>query len=154
MSKVANKLVDKWWFWVGAVVVTGGAAYVVAKQGKKLYDKIQDDRTNSNIDKGNSSKAFAPIEAQKAYAAMFRTGSTWLPDGTDEDALFLVADSIRSGRVLWSDLVAAYKTQFDRNLVTDLTDELDAEDLATFWSRAGKQFQGLGNSNKSIISLI
>lgn len=135
--KVSKNITDSPYFWIAAAAVTAGTVYFVARVGAKAVEKIRENNANLNIDK-TGSKQVASVEAQRLYGAFFRSGQTFFPDGTNSDVVFSVADSIRSGKTTWADLVSAYSALFKRNLVTDLNDELDSGELTTFWLRAGK----------------
>lgn len=135
--KVSKNITDSPYFWIAAAAVTAGTVYFVARVGAKAVEKIRENNANLNIDK-TGSKQIASVEAQRLYAAFFPSGTTWMPDGTDEEIIFSVADSIRSNKTTWADLVNAYNSLFKRNLVSDLNDELDSSELSKFWIRAGK----------------
>lgn len=155
LKKAVDKASDNWWFWAGGAVLGIGAVAFLAVKGRKLVQNLQEKSVNKNIDSGNSSKSLAPILAQQASAAMNPSGTSWLryTDGTDEEALYKIADAIKAGKTSWTELSNAYKNQYHRNLIEDLTDELDTSELTKFWQRAGKQFAGI-QENLNAMNLI
>ena len=57
-------------------------------------------------------------------------GNFNLPDGTDEDTLFAIAQKVSS----FEDVVRAYKIIFDSNLVLDVQNELTGSEMISFYN--------------------
>lgn len=146
-DKAVEKASNNWWFWAGGAVLGVGAIAYLAVKGRQLTENLQERSVNRSIDSKDSSKSIAPLLAQQAAAAMNPSGISWMryTDGTNEETLYKVADAIRAKKASWTEVANSYNAQYHRNLIEDLTDELDSEDLITFWSRAGKTYSGISS---------
>lgn len=69
--------------------------------------------------------------AQMIRAALNGSGNSWLSwaDGTDEKALYKVAEKIKD----WPRVAQAYKNLYRNNIADDLTSELSSEELIEFF---------------------
>lgn len=138
-----------WKVWALIGVAGAVTTYVVVKQVKKGVEQARENKSAYAIDKVNKKdprEAYASSYAQRLYAAFFRVGWSWIPDGTDEDAIFLVAQGMKDNKVPFSMVAKAYKNLYAQDLKDDLTSELDSSDLAKFYSIlgvVGNLFSGL-----------
>lgn len=102
--------------------------YLVRKYASENISKGIQDNPNGGAEQNSNALAMA------YYAAMFPSGQTFFPDGTDEQALFeLAARTHHYGNVFNS-----YQVKYRRNLTDDLQSELSKTEYQTFISILNK----------------
>lgn len=103
----------------------------------------------------DTSKGRATQYATQLRQAMVSTPGwiAWMGDGTDEQRIFSTAHEIQQDKEVNLSLVqSAYKTLYNRELVMDLQDELDASDFEKFRRIVNQGLQGLENPHTLYVS--
>lgn len=103
----------------------------------------------------NTVKGRATQYATQLHQAMISTPSwiSWMGDGTDEQRIFSTAHEIQQDKeVELVDVQQAYKTMYNRDLVTDLTSELDSSDFNKFRRIVNQGLQGLEAPSMLVVS--
>lgn len=145
---------------VGAVTLTvGTVGYFLVR---RMVQKARSNQSTKDLDDINAKDprdAYAVSFAQQIRAAfnpadLDNTWFSWLPDGTDEEALYRVAREMRSRNVEFSRVAKAYRNLYQSELVRDLTSELDTTELRTFYGHLGMQVQGLQGNPIQAFALI
>jgi hypothetical protein len=83
----------------------------------------------------NSLDGLAIGYAQRLYASMISGHvwwNDWFGDGTDEDAMYKVAQEMYQHKVPFPLVSAKFKVLFNRELLDDIQDELNADEQAKF----------------------
>lgn len=95
----------------------------------------------------NTAKGRSVQYATQLHQAMMSTPGWFnsvFGDGTDEQRIFTTAAEIQKDReVQLLDVQQAYKTMYNRDLIMDLTDELDSADFEKFRRILNTGLQGL-----------
>jgi hypothetical protein len=145
---------------IGTVAIgTGAVAYLIAKRIVQKARSNQSTKDLDDIDKKDPRDAYAVSYAQQIRAAfnpadLDNTWMSWIPDGTDEEALYRVAKDMRARNVEFSRVAKAYRNLYQSDLVRDLTSELDTAELRIFYGHLGMQMQGLASKPINAIALI
>lgn len=126
-------------FFIAAVT----AAYVLMRKFITTY------RKNHLLNQVGSDSAdgLAIGFAQRMYTAMISGYGWWndvFGDGTDEEALYQVAREMKAGGVSFSLVSSKYKVLYNRELIDDLTQELNSEELQKFQAALQTGLAGLG----------
>jgi len=129
-----------------AVLIVGVGGYFGIKKWKKAADKKKfadgynqyETKTTTSED-GTTTTTQVETQSSQAkklavefYSSFFVSGYTWLPDGTDEDAIGLAAQRIFDNKIPFADVVKAYKLQYQRNLHDDLAAEVSVDVMRNF----------------------
>jgi hypothetical protein len=73
--------------------------------------------------------------AQRLYTAMisgYEVWNDWFGDGTDEDAMYQVAREMFAHKVPFALVSSKYKVLYNRELLDDVTQELDSSQVSVF----------------------
>lgn len=128
-------------FGIFTLIVVG--AYLLVR---KLVRSIQKNGYMSSFGT-ETAKGRSVQYATQLYSAMFSGPewlSDWFGDGTDEKAILATAQEIYNDREVNLSLVqTAYKSLYNRELVTDLQKDLDSKYFAKFRSIVNEGLAGL-----------
>lgn len=102
--------------------------YLVRKYASENISKGIQDNPNGSVEQNSDTLAMA------YFAAMFPSGQTWLPDGTDEETIFELASKTHH----YGKVFNAYQVKYRRNLTDDLQSELSKTEYQTFISILNK----------------
>jgi hypothetical protein len=130
LAMATNEGLQKTALGIGKAVLVGGALALAYFGGKKLLTNLKQDSVARDYG-DNTEDGLAAEYAVQMYAS-FNPVASWLWDGTDEEALFNVAQSMYIKKVSFGRVSTQYKRQFDRNLIDDLQNELSSDDLNKF----------------------
>jgi hypothetical protein len=137
-SAVATSLVTSGFF-IAAVT----AAYILIR---KLITSYRHNKLLNEVGQ-NTAEGLAVGYAQRLYTAMISGYGWWndyLGDGTDEEAIYQVGREMKAHNVPFNMVSARYKVLYDRELIDDLTLELDSEELGKFQAALRTGLAGLG----------
>jgi hypothetical protein len=137
-SAVATSLVTSGFF-IAAVT----AAYVLIRKAITGWRKSH----LLNQVGQSSADGLAIGYAQRLYTAMISGYGWWndyIGDGTDEDAIFQVGREMHANKVAFSLVSAKYKVLYNRDLLEDLSLELDTDELAKYQRALQSGLSGLG----------
>jgi hypothetical protein len=118
--------------WGGLILVVTVAFFVVRKQIKKFQEKKHTQNTNNVTGETGT----ANILADRARTAM----KGW---GTNEKALYDIANVIARGETTFEKVATAFYAKFGRNLADDIRSELTSSELKKFYGIMGKPVEGL-----------
>lgn len=137
---------------IGSSLVTSGffialctAAYVLVRKFVTAYRQNQ---LLKQVGTG-SADGLAVGYAQRSYTAMISGYAWWndlVGDGTDEEALYQVAREMKTNNVPFALVAGKYKTLYNRELLTDLTNELDTTQMRKYQAALATGMNGLGAS--------
>ena len=115
--------------WIGGGVIIGGL--LLGRYLQKQHEKAVFENTQKKF--GENTKEGKAVEyANLLFSAMFPSGYTWMPDGTDEKALYAIADKMKKNRLPFSLVSQMYRNLYNRELMKDLQGELSTSELHTF----------------------
>lgn len=147
-SAIATSLVTSGFF-IAAV----GAVYFLMR---KLITSYRKSHLLSQV--GQSSKDGLAIGfAQRIYTAMIsghEWWNDWFGDGTDEEAIYQVGREMRASQVDFNLVSSKFKVLYNRELIDDLTAELNAEEMAKFQAALMQGLGGLGAVAPSVHHLL
>jgi hypothetical protein len=106
---------DKLIFGLFAFTVLGGSIWFVQRF---VFNYFKDKEANKGFEDGSA----AAIARQIKMA--FDNNGYW---GTDEDALRAALKTVKT-QEHWKDIVASYKKQYNQNLLSDISDELQTSE--------------------------
>ena len=118
--------------WGGLILVATVAFFVIRKQIKNFKEKKH--AQNTNIVSGES--GVANILADRARTAM-------KGPGTNEKALYDIANVIARGETTFEKVANAFFAKFGRNLSDDIRSELNSKELKKFYGIMGRPVEGL-----------
>lgn len=136
-SAIATSLVTSGFF-IAAV----GAVYLLMRKFITSYRKSH----LLNQVGANSADGLAIGYAQRLYTAMVSGYGWWndyFGDGTDEEAIYQVGRDMHQHKVDFSLVSSKYKVLYNRELIDDLTTELDSAEMG-FFQGALTGLSGLG----------
>lgn len=126
-----------------------GALFLGYKLYKSISQSILDQKTKNAGDKVDSkdpNTAYSAILAQRAFAAFFPSGNTWLPDGTNESELYKIAGELYVRKIPFATFTSVYQKLYNRVFVNDLNEELNSNELTTFYDfLKGVRLNGIGS---------
>ncbi len=129
-TKAGQKVIDDTFTAVKVAVLVAGAIFI-AKYGYGQYKQYRAKKyARENAMRPEVQIALMFYNAMKGNIVSVLGFEVDIPDGTDEQVLNNLA--------LQCDLVSvakAYKILFDRELMTDINEELDSDELRTFFNR-------------------
>jgi hypothetical protein len=127
----------------GFFIAAVGAVYFLMR---KFITSARKNRLLSQV--GQASKDGLAIGyAQRMYTAMISGYEWWndlFGDNTDEEALYQVGREMRASQVDFSLVSSKYKVLYNRELIDDLTHELNADEMAKFQAALTQGLGGLG----------
>ncbi len=142
----------------GVALAVGGAGYLIVRRIVRTAKINNTTRKLDEIDSKDPREALAVGFAQQLYAgfnpySLDNTWFSWVPDGTDEEALYRVAREMKARNVEFSRVAKAYRNLYQSELIQDLTSELDPGELRMFYQQLGMNISGIGSAqvNNSLI---
>jgi len=101
-------------------------------------------RVTKAIIRNKSEKDQSPVVqyAKRLRVAMFPSGTTWIPDGTNEQAIMDVAYEISNNSTIdFSDVQNTYKKLYNHSLSDHLQKELDSNEYAKLLNVISKTYE-------------
>lgn len=137
-----------------ALYTLGGVVgfFALRKISKDIVGKAKKKNVSNNFGDGTKDGLAAQF-AIELYAAMHEV-ATWVWDGTDEEAMYRVAQQMRVNRVSFSAVANMYNRQFSRNLLDDMQDELSSNDLNEFnaYMNGSKTLSGITSPRLNVMT--
>ena len=98
-------------FTLAGILLLGGG-WFVGRQIKKALEEKKSENAANQVDSNDPKRAEATVLAQRAYAAMFSTGATWFPDGTNEKELYRIATQLYQRGITFTFFQDTYKNLY------------------------------------------